>query len=352
MSSSEECTEECVESGLPAGDRRDEHLQALLEALPDAVCAFDPEDGTLVAWNDRLEAVTGRDAGELADLSVPDLVEPAGDQAVEDAIAGVVDGDGGRPFRAAVVTDDGERRPHEFVASSLEGAAGDDLVVASGRDVGGRVADRRALEAENERLEEFAEVVSHDLRTPMAVATGYLQTALDDYEDERLEKAADALDRMDALVDGVLRLATEGRTVGAPEPVALGRAASAAWDGVPTEGASLALAGDLPVVDADPDRLVRVFENLFRNAVEHAGTTPTVEVGATDGGFYVADDGPGVPEADRDRLFEPGHSGDGATTGVGLGIVRKLATAHDWQVDVAESETGGARFEFTGVSSA
>lgn len=65
-------------------------------------------------------------------------------------------------------------------------------------------------------------------------------------------------------------------------------------------------------------------------------------------GFYVADDGPGVPADERDQVFEFGHSG-GDGTGSGLAIVRSIAEAHDWTVSLTDSESGGARFEFTGV---
>jgi signal transduction histidine kinase len=79
----------------------------------------------------------------------------------------------------------------------------------------------------------------------------------------------------------------------------------------------------------------------------------TVTVGPLDdgSGFYVADDGPGVPEAERERVFEFGHSGSDGT-GFGLAIVRGIAEAHGWRVSLTESESGGARFEFTDVKAA
>jgi signal transduction histidine kinase len=115
---------------------------------------------------------------------------------------------------------------------------------------------------------------------------------------------------------------------------------------------------------ADRSRLRQLFENLFRNAVEHGSTssrTPsdevvehagpnlTVTVGDCDGGFYIADDGRGVPAELRDGLFEPGSSGEGGGLGLGLSIVSRVAQAHGWEVAVTESESGGARFEVTGV---
>jgi hypothetical protein len=77
--------------------------------------------------------------------------------------------------------------------------------------------------------------------------------------------------------------------------------------------------------------------------------TVTIRVGVTEGGFYVADDGPGIPEADREQVFEPGYSDGDGGTGLGLQIVEQIALAHGWRIALRESERGGARFEFRGV---
>jgi len=74
-----------------------------------------------------------------------------------------------------------------------------------------------------------------------------------------------------------------------------------------------------------------------------------ITVGRLPDGFYVADDGPGIPPDERDRVFEPGHSTSEDGTGYGLWIVEEIVTAHGWTVDATESATGGARFEITGV---
>jgi signal transduction histidine kinase len=117
---------------------------------------------------------------------------------------------------------------------------------------------------------------------------------------------------------------------------------------VETSDATLVTATDRVVV-ADPDRLQRLLENLVRNAVEHGGDDVTVVVGGLDDGFYVEDDGRGIPEADRRTVLESGYSTANDGTGVGLHIVDRMADVHDWALRVTESDDGGARFEITGV---
>ena len=211
-----------------------------------------------------------------------------------------------------------------------------------------RLDERRARRAETERLQEFASVVSHDLQTPLTTAMGWLSEArADSPDDERLAKVDDALARMSDIVDDVLTLTRTDGSVESPAPVALAPVVEACWASIDHGDAALRVETDR-TVRADEGLLRRLVENLLRNAVEHGSTTGalTVTVGdlSDDEGFYVADDGPGIPRADRDRVFESGYAPSGGT-GLGLRIVDRVAEVHDWSVGATESETGGARFE-------
>ncbi|WP_254537775.1 PAS domain S-box protein [Halomarina litorea] len=207
-----------------------------------------------------------------------------------------------------------------------------------------RETHERRLRRENERLEDFASIVSHDLRNPLDVVSLNLDLARRDEDLTRLDAIERATRRMNGLIDDLLTLTRQGRVVGKTTLVDLERVARAAWESVDTRGATLEIAPDVGSVPADEARLLRVFENLFRNAVEHAGDV-TVRVGPLSGGFYVEDDGPGIPPEEREAVFDHGHTTRQGGTGLGLAIVRDIVEAHSWAVAATEGETGGARFE-------
>ena len=206
----------------------------------------------------------------------------------------------------------------------------------------------RELERQNDRLDNFASMVSHDLRNPLNVVQGRLQLALDDDDTTHLEPALRAATRMDELIDDMLWLARQGQDLDAVETVDVAAVAREAWSVVDTGTARLTVETDA-TVRADRSRLAQVFENLFRNAVEHAGPEVSVTVGKTSEGLYVADDGPGMAHDERVNATEIGFSGQSNGTGLGLAIVAEIATAHGWDVTLADSEAGGLRVEFDGV---
>jgi signal transduction histidine kinase len=225
-----------------------------------------------------------------------------------------------------------------------------------GEDGGHLVAVETAADAAVE-AERIARVVSHDLRNPLDVARARLRAAREsgDADPAHLDHVARAHDRMERIVEDVLTLARGETALSVSDGVAVDRVAADAWDTVDTDGAELSVGDDLPTVAADPDRLRRLFENLYRNSVEHgrpaapdADGRPAVlvRVEATDEGFAVVDDGTGVPAGDRERVFDPGHSTDDSGTGLGLTIVERIATAHGWTVAMTESASGGARVAF------
>ncbi|PAU84726.1 histidine kinase [Halorubrum salipaludis] len=208
------------------------------------------------------------------------------------------------------------------------------------------------LQRENSRLEEFASIVSHDLQNPLQVAKGRVSMLEDDHsgETDTIESIERSLDRMEAIIEDTLTLASQGKIVEEVSDVEIQSVAAESWETVESGNATLNVRTDL-TIRADDERLRHVFENLFRNAVEHGSGSVRIEVGGLEdgGGFYVADDGPGIPADERESVFEAGYSTDGGT-GMGLTIIKRITDAHGWDVSVRESDAGGTRFEIRGVS--
>ncbi|MEF8855225.1 MAG: HAMP domain-containing sensor histidine kinase, partial [Haloarculaceae archaeon] len=225
-----------------------------------------------------------------------------------------------------------------------------DRVLAFSRDATEHRVRERELERKNERLDRFASLVSHDLRNPLHVAEGRLELAREECESEHLEGIASAHDRMATLIEDLLTLARQGDRLTEVEPVDLGTLARRCWGTVQTPTGTLTVVPG-PTILADRTATQTLLENLIRNAVEHGGDDVTVTIGPLedDEGFYVGDDGPGIPPSERDSVFEAGYSTTPEGTGFGLSIVEEIAEAHDWEVAVTESADGGARFEITGV---
>ncbi|QSG16178.1 GAF domain-containing sensor histidine kinase [Halapricum desulfuricans] len=206
----------------------------------------------------------------------------------------------------------------------------------------------RALDAQNERLNEFAGVLAHDLRNPLTGARGYTELAAESVsgpESDYLQTALDSLDRMETLITETLTLAKEGADVGEREPVQLSSVARVAWETVSPTTATLEISNDR-TVQADRSRLRQLFENLFRNVEEHCDAGVVVTVEGTQDGFAVEDTGPGLPEEIAESLFG-GAYGKGRR-GLGLLIVERVASGHGWNGSV-ESDKTRTRFEFSGV---
>lgn len=215
------------------------------------------------------------------------------------------------------------------------------------RDVTAEKEREQELERETRRLEQFASFASHDLRNPITIAQGNLELAREtggETADEHLDTVAASLERMEALIDDLLELASS-ESEHEEDWIPLAEVVERAWTAIESPGAELQL--ELPAdleVRAASGALRQLLENVLVNAVEHGGSDVTVTVGATPTGFYVDDDGPGIPPEDRGTVFEYGYTTGGS--GIGLAIAAEIAAAHGWEPSAGENAAGGARLAF------
>jgi signal transduction histidine kinase len=204
------------------------------------------------------------------------------------------------------------------------------------------------LHEKSERLEQLTNTLRHEVRNPLQALDGYLKIAREQGDAESFEKCRTAVDRMHRLFDETLTVIQGDGFATDQETIELPKICEECW-AIAAESAAEIEIETQARLSADEDRLRQLLENLFRNAVEHGGSGVTVTVGDLDGGFYIEDDGPGIPQEEREAVFENGYSTRGAGTGLGLAVVNQVVAAHGWDVRVAEGTDGGARFEITGV---
>ncbi len=325
--------------------RAQRRYELLVNNTPDAVAQVS-DDGEIIAANPAMAEFASVPRGELVGRDIVEqLPDGIGDQWLQVGRTAIEAGTSQR----SETEFDGQYLHNIFAPVDIRTERDTFQLIA--RDVTERVEREQELKRQNERLDEFASMVSHDLRNPLDVAEMNLSLLAEQFDDQpdEIDRIESSHRRMATLIDDVLTLARQGATVEDPEPTDLEPTIEQVWPYV--ESAETELVVDATgTIEADGGRFQELLSNLFRNAVEH-GDAATITVGTIDGeGFFVADDGRGIPEADRDRVFETGYSTADEGTGFGLAIVEQIANAHGWSATVTESDHGGARFEFTGVT--
>ncbi|MCP4658295.1 MAG: hypothetical protein GY856_23015 [bacterium] len=226
------------------------------------------------------------------------------------------------------------------------------------------LAERHALIAE---LESFTYTVSHDLKSPLFTIKGFLGFLERDAAAGDAERLAgdvryigEAVDKMQRLIEDLLKLSRVGRQMNPPEEVAMGalvvEAAGLLAGPIAERGVKLSVAPQLAVVRGDRTRLLELVQNLLDNAVKYMGAEPAprVEVGTRrDGGetvFYVRDNGVGIDPRHHEKIFGLFQRLDAETagTGIGLALVKRIVEVHGGRIWVESEGPGrGATFCFT-----
>lgn len=311
-------------------------------------------DGRIRHVSPAVEEVLGYDQSELIDERLTEKVHPNDRELVADMCDGL-DANSETtvgPFEYRYERADGSYAGLRSVCSA-ESTADGQYILNTTAVSKLEAVDETSTGTTND-LDEFAKVVSHDLRNPLSVASGYAELLYNELEDDperdHLERVISAHQRMDALIQDLLTLAQIGTQIHDTEWVEFPSLCETCWENVSTADATLNVTVN-GEIQADPSRLKQLLENLIRNAVNHGGESVTVTIGdmGEQGGFYVSDTGVGIDEASRDRVFESGFSTTDDGTGFGLAIVSEIVDAHGWEITVTESDSGGARFEITNV---
>lgn len=226
---------------------------------------------------------------------------------------------------------------------------GDRYGIVSHVNITARKQAELQRDAQLTQLETIVSILSHDLRNPLSIIRGYseeLKTT--DIDPETVVAIEESVERMVELINTTLEFARSQNLTDVGQ-ISVADVAMAAWSQTPTAEASLEIESS-GTLAADEQLLQQAFENLFRNAVEHGGSSVTIWVGTTTDRIYVEDSGPGIPPTKREQLLEQDLSRD-ANTGLGFAIVRAIVNAHSWSFSISEGREGGARIEILDINS-
>jgi PAS domain S-box-containing protein len=330
-----------------------QRFEGVLEASPDAVLIVD-EAGVIQTANRHVSEVLGFAPQELEGTMVEELLREADREGHVDSRQEYLQSPEPRPMGRGLdlyaLHKDGRRIPVEISLGPVE-HDGETYVVATVSDVSNRKQREQKLQRQNEELEAFADIVAHDLRSPLSVISGRLQLVREECDNEHLDTIEESVDRMETLIESTSELARVGEGVENVEPVGLSDVVEECWSNAEDATASLVVEST-SVIKANRTQLTQLCENLLRNAIEYSDAGVTVVVGDLEDGFYIEDDGPGIPPGSREQVFEWGFSTAAEGTGIGLAIVAQIAEAHGWQIRITDGTLGGTRFEVTGVETA
>jgi PAS domain S-box-containing protein len=231
------------------------------------------------------------------------------------------------------------------------------------------VLTQQQLKKQNEELDSFVHMVSHDLKSPLRSIANLsiwieedLGFRIEAGSQQQLLLMRQRIQRMDNLIDGLLRYSKVGRQVLEEESVDVAQLLSETIDSIsPPKDFDIDISSPLPVIMARRILLSQVFANLLSNAIKHHDrANGLVTISAKDLGdryqFSIADDGPGIPnKEDQKRIFEvfqtlkPSTSNE--NTGIGLALVKKIVEGEGGQIWLDNQQFKGTCFCFTWVYS-
>lgn len=335
--------------------RNREFLTRVLNLNPSAIMVVN-EAGEIVRANKRAEEVLGFSESTITTRAFNgpewDIVDEDGNSIPDDELPFARVQETGEPVFNA---EHGVRRPDGDVVWLSVTAAPlwdecDEVehVIALVSDTTSQKQHTKTLNATISKLEGFGSVLSHDLKNILQIAHGRLELARDTGEREHLDAVDQSIGRATTMVDELTTAMQAGSLVEEVSIVDSETVFNQAWRSQATADGTKEVEEGIRV-RANEMALQRIFENLVRNTFEHGEDTATVRVGSLEHGFYVEDDGPGIPEDEREKVFEPGYTTKESGTGTGLVGIHQIALAHGWETEIREGSDSGARFEFTNV---
>jgi PAS domain S-box-containing protein len=348
-----------------------QHQRVLADAADCGVAIVSSTEatvGVVLEANAPFGRIAGSTTGQLVGTPLASLVAAPDETRVREALRTIV-GEGGQQTLVVTLPQQrGADRVVEMTIKSDTGEGGNRELIVRTRDITehlrlvgelSRTVDR--LERSNHELAEFARITAHDLSAPLLAVSRLIDLVSFEADDPEfpatLGAIRTAIGRMHAMVDGVMGYTESLETTPMRAVVNLDDALQRALDALPqeiTDSGAVISRGKLPTVHGDEHQLERVFQNLIANALKFGGDEPPrVNIDAhREAGVWrisVSDEGVGIPDADRGRIFELFSRGGQSTAGRGIGLAtcRRIVELHGGRIWVEPNEPHGSRFSFT-----
>jgi PAS domain S-box-containing protein len=348
------------------------NYRAIFDAANDAIFIHDIETGAILDINQRMCEVFGYSREEARKLNVQDLSSGEHPYTQEEALRRIKEAVKGEPqlfeWRAK---DKSGRLFWMEVDLKCAVISGKKRLLAILRDITERkqIEERQAellqeVENVNHKLNDFAYIVSHELKAPLRgihtlvewISTDYTDK-LDEKGKEQMNLLSDHVVRMHDLIDGILRYSKVEHIRGEQTRVDLNKVVQNVIEMLkPPENVVIEVENELPTVLCEQTRIMQVFQNLLSNAVKHMDKPQgQIKIGCVEEDkflkFSVADNGSGIEEKDFERIFQifqtlPAH-GKLEGTGIGLSLVKKIVETYGGRVWVESELTSGSTFFFT-----
>ena len=242
--------------------------------------------------------------------------------------------------------------PNTLILTALSSGAGFEIGLYDAKArTRTREAEQRSRELayHSSQLENFARLLAHELRNPLAIAQGYHQQ-FQPQNTEAAEKVTLAHERIETMIDELLDSVERSKVNVKEESIQLGEFAEEVWDNssIRTESATLHVETER-TIRGNPIHIEQLLEKLFQNSIEHSEGQVVVRIGDLEGGFYVEDNGPGIPDSIHSDVVEAGFTTRGHGMGLGLTVVVQIVDLYDWELTLTGSEGGGVRIEITDI---
>ncbi len=362
-----------VENARLYGEVREtkEYLEDLVERAGDAIFTLDKEH-TIVSWNAGAEGIFGRDKHSVLGKTLYDMLPESMQAILREKVQSILYSKNIVTIESDLEQEKGGPTRVTITLSPIHGADGE-VVGVSG--IAKDITKRRRIEEDlrqlNEAKSNFVSTVSHELRTPVTSIKSLTEVMLhemDSLSEENIARYLNIIneecDRLSGLISGLLDLQklTAGKLEADFKKIQLAevvKQAAALFDGVAVKNrvdltTNVSAPADRTTVMGDRGQLMRILSNLLSNAIKYTNPSDTIAVGLSredeNVRLTVTDSGIGIPDDEKDKVFEKFYRVDNPTTrtkggtGLGLAITQELVALHNGRIWVETGLNRGCSF--------